>query len=152
MATRAGGTATVVDDGESGFLEAVGDTDALAGQLAGLASDPELRSTLGRHGAADVRARFATGRMADELDAVYREALDAMKVVHVHKLTGVSGSENHLLALLPALRAAASMPASLGLDVPGRTRRGSTNVWTSGTSPTGACAAASTSARAWRVT
>jgi hypothetical protein len=29
-----------------------------------------------------------------------------MKVVHVHKLTGISGSENHLLALLPALRAA----------------------------------------------
>jgi glycosyltransferase involved in cell wall biosynthesis len=75
VATRAGGTATVVTDGESGFLEAVGDTDALARRLAELASDPELRSTLGRHGAADVRARFATGRMADELDAVYRKAL-----------------------------------------------------------------------------
>ena len=75
VATRAGGTATVVTDGESGFLEAIGDTGALAGRLAALANDPELRSTLGRHGAADVRARFATGRMADELDAVYRKAL-----------------------------------------------------------------------------
>ena len=75
VATRAGGTATVVIDGESGFLEAVGDTVALAGRLARLALDAELRSTLGRHGAADVRARFATGRMADELDAVYRKAL-----------------------------------------------------------------------------
>ena len=75
VATRAGGTATVVSDGESGYLEAVGDTDALAGRLAGLANDPELRSTLGRHGSVDVRARFATGRMADELDAVYRRAL-----------------------------------------------------------------------------
>ena len=119
MATRAGGTATVVIDGESGFLEAVGDTGALAGRLAGLALDPELRSTLGRHGAADVRARFATGRMADELDAVYRKAARTMKVVHVHKLTGVSGSENHLLALLPALRAAGIDARFLGLDVPG---------------------------------
>jgi glycosyltransferase involved in cell wall biosynthesis len=75
VATRAGGMATVVTDGASGFLEAVGDTDALAGRLAGLANDPELRSTLGRYGAADVRARFATARMADELDAVYRRAL-----------------------------------------------------------------------------
>jgi glycosyltransferase involved in cell wall biosynthesis len=75
VATRVGGTPTVVTDGESGFLAAVGDTGALAGRLAQLASDPELRSTLGRHGAIDVRARFATGRMTDELDAVYRKAL-----------------------------------------------------------------------------
>lgn len=42
-----------------------------------------------------------------------------MKVVHVHKLTGVSGSENHLLTLLPALRAAGIDAGFLGLDVPG---------------------------------
>jgi glycosyltransferase involved in cell wall biosynthesis len=42
-----------------------------------------------------------------------------MKVVHVHKLTGVSGSENHLLALLPALRATGIDASFLGLDVPG---------------------------------
>jgi len=41
-----------------------------------------------------------------------------MKVVHIHKLTGVSGSENHLLALLPALRAAGIDARFLGLDVP----------------------------------
>jgi glycosyltransferase involved in cell wall biosynthesis len=75
VATRAGGTGTVVADGESGFLEAVGDTDALARRLALLAGDPELRAQLGRHGADDVRARFATERMTDELDAVYRRLL-----------------------------------------------------------------------------
>jgi glycosyltransferase involved in cell wall biosynthesis len=42
-----------------------------------------------------------------------------MKVVHVHKLTGISGSENHLLALLPALRATGVDASFLGLDVPG---------------------------------
>lgn len=75
VATRAGGTASVVTEGKSGFLEAIADTDALAGRLATLARDPELRSALGRQGAADVRARFATERMTDELDAVYRRAL-----------------------------------------------------------------------------
>ena len=42
-----------------------------------------------------------------------------MKVVHLHKLTGVSGSEGHLLALLPALRERGVDARFLGLDVPG---------------------------------
>ena len=37
----------------------------------------------------------------------------------MHKLKGVSGSEGHLLALLPALRAAGIDARFLGLDVPG---------------------------------
>ena len=42
-----------------------------------------------------------------------------MKVLHLHKLTGVSGSEGHLLALLPALRERRIDARFLGLDVPG---------------------------------
>jgi glycosyltransferase involved in cell wall biosynthesis len=42
-----------------------------------------------------------------------------VKVLHVHKLRGVSGSEGHLLALLPALRAAGIDARFLGLDVTG---------------------------------
>jgi glycosyltransferase involved in cell wall biosynthesis len=42
-----------------------------------------------------------------------------LRVLHVHKLRGVSGSENHLLALLPALREAGLDARFLGLDVPG---------------------------------
>ena len=41
-----------------------------------------------------------------------------MRVLHVHKVAGVSGSENHLLALLPALRQAGIDARFLGLDVP----------------------------------
>jgi glycosyltransferase involved in cell wall biosynthesis len=76
VATRAGGTSTVVRDGESGFLQSIGDTQALAGRLGELARDSDLRLALGRRGAEDVRERFATGRMADELDAVYRRVLE----------------------------------------------------------------------------
>ena len=42
-----------------------------------------------------------------------------MKVLHVHKLKGVGGSEGHLLALLPALRERGVDARFLGLDVPG---------------------------------
>ena len=42
-----------------------------------------------------------------------------MKILHVHKLTGVSGSEGHLLALLPALRERGIDARFLGLDVAG---------------------------------
>jgi glycosyltransferase involved in cell wall biosynthesis len=42
-----------------------------------------------------------------------------MKVLHVHKLKGVSGSEGHLLALLPALRSAGVDARFVGLDVAG---------------------------------
>jgi glycosyltransferase involved in cell wall biosynthesis len=72
VATRAGGTATVVRDGETGFLLEIGDVDGLAARLVDLARDPELRRRLGEAGAADVRERFAVARMADEIEAVYR--------------------------------------------------------------------------------
>ena len=56
--------------------------------------------------------------MADEVEAIYRRLL-RVKVLHLHKLTGVSGSEGHLLALLPALRERGVDARFLGLDVPG---------------------------------
>jgi glycosyltransferase involved in cell wall biosynthesis len=71
VATRAGGTGTVVREGESGFLLEIGDTQGLAGRILELARDPALRARLGAAGAQDVRARFATARMADELERVY---------------------------------------------------------------------------------
>jgi glycosyltransferase involved in cell wall biosynthesis len=42
-----------------------------------------------------------------------------VRALHLHKLTGVSGSEGHLLALLPALRERGIDARVLGLDVPG---------------------------------
>ena len=77
VATDAGGTRTVVTHGESGYLAPIAATGELARHLATLARDPELARGLGSHGAADVRARFSLGRMADDIDAVYRRALGA---------------------------------------------------------------------------
>jgi glycosyltransferase involved in cell wall biosynthesis len=41
-----------------------------------------------------------------------------LRILHLHKITGVSGSERHLLALLPALRERGVDARFLGLDVP----------------------------------
>ena len=41
-----------------------------------------------------------------------------MKVVHVHRMRGIGGSERHLLALLPGLAALGVEPVFVGLDDP----------------------------------
>ena len=57
---------------ESGYLEAIGDIGALAERLATLARDPKLREEMGARGADDVLVRFAVGRMAADVEAIYR--------------------------------------------------------------------------------
>lgn len=47
------------------------------------------------------------------------EKIHSVRVLHVHKITGVGGSERHLLTLLPALRERGVDARFLGLDVPG---------------------------------
>jgi glycosyltransferase involved in cell wall biosynthesis len=75
VATDAGGTRTVVDDGETGFLAPVADTAALSEHLATLVRDPSLRRTFGVAGATRMRERFSTRRMADDVEQIYDELL-----------------------------------------------------------------------------
>jgi glycosyltransferase involved in cell wall biosynthesis len=75
VATDAGGTRTVVDDGETGFVVAVGDIGALADRVIRLRDDPELRRRLGETGAARMRERFSTERMVRDVDALYAKIL-----------------------------------------------------------------------------
>ena len=74
VATAAGGTAAVVDDGETGYLTAVGDVEALARHLQRLRDDPALRASLGETGRRRVRERFSIDRMVDDHEGVYRRA------------------------------------------------------------------------------
>jgi glycosyltransferase involved in cell wall biosynthesis len=71
VATDAGGTRTVVDDGETGFVVPVGDVDALADRVAQLRDDPALRARFGEVGAARMRERFSIDRMVDAVDRLY---------------------------------------------------------------------------------
>lgn len=75
VATRAGGTGTVVADGRSGYLAEIGDTNALADALEQLVGNPGLRDAMGRFGAADVTERYSVSSMVERIEAVYRRAL-----------------------------------------------------------------------------
>ncbi|MGH3003193.1 MAG: glycosyltransferase family 4 protein [Gaiellaceae bacterium] len=75
VATDAGGTRNVVDDGETGFLAPVGAIDELAERVVRLRDDPELRARLGAAGAERMRERFSTARMTDGYQAVYEQIL-----------------------------------------------------------------------------
>ncbi len=77
VATNAGGTVTVVREGETGYLAPIGDTRALAARLHELAVSPELARTLGAAGASDVRRRFDLETMTDAVDSLYRGLLEA---------------------------------------------------------------------------
>jgi glycosyltransferase involved in cell wall biosynthesis len=75
VATDAGGTRTVVDDGETGFLVQVGDVEALSSRLRTLREDVDLRKRLGAAGASRMRSRFSVERMVDGVERVYAEIL-----------------------------------------------------------------------------
>jgi D-inositol-3-phosphate glycosyltransferase len=75
VATNAGGTRNVVDDGETGYLASIGDVAALAARLSELRAEPALRARFGEVGSRRMRERFSTTRMADEIDAVYAQTL-----------------------------------------------------------------------------
>jgi glycosyltransferase involved in cell wall biosynthesis len=75
VATDAGGTRTVVDDGETGFVVKIGDIDALAERLTRLRDDSGLRSRLGATAAQRMRSRFSIERMVDDVERVYAEIL-----------------------------------------------------------------------------
>ena len=74
VATNAGGTSTVVDDGETGALLPVGDVAGLARALEDVRRDPARRAEQGR-GAARVRERFSVARMVDDVERVYEGIL-----------------------------------------------------------------------------
>jgi glycosyltransferase involved in cell wall biosynthesis len=75
VATAAGGTATVVDDGATGFLTEIGAVDVLAGHLRELRDDAALRARLGAEGARRMRTRFSVERMVDDVDRLYERIL-----------------------------------------------------------------------------
>jgi glycosyltransferase involved in cell wall biosynthesis len=75
VATRVGGVPDVVQDGVDGFLVEPGDLEALAGRLARLAADPELREQMGAAGRERVLPRYAVERLIDDVDGLYRTLL-----------------------------------------------------------------------------
>jgi glycosyltransferase involved in cell wall biosynthesis len=65
VATSVGGTADAVVDGETGFLAAPGDVEAVTRALVALAADPERGAAMGAAGRTRQRERFDGEAMVD---------------------------------------------------------------------------------------
>jgi glycosyltransferase involved in cell wall biosynthesis len=73
VATPVGAIPELVLPGETGLLVPPGDTDALAGALASLVRDGDLRRRLGRAGRARIDSHFRLESAAHRFAALYRE-------------------------------------------------------------------------------
>ena len=73
VASAEGGLPEIIADGRTGRLIAPGDPSALARAAAELLDDPALRERLGAAAAADVRERFAPGRLLEAVHELYDE-------------------------------------------------------------------------------
>ncbi len=70
---RIGAFPEIVEKTGGGLIVDAGDADALAGAILKLKEDPALAESLGKAAAAGVREHYTVERMADQVEAVYRE-------------------------------------------------------------------------------
>jgi sugar transferase (PEP-CTERM/EpsH1 system associated) len=75
LATRVGGNAELVVEGETGTLVPAGDVEALASGLIGLAGDPAKASAMGRAGRERVEQRFSLPAMVAAYQGLYDRLL-----------------------------------------------------------------------------
>ena len=75
VSTRAGGVEDVVTDGETGVVVPIGDAPAVARAVVDLLEDPSRAARLGAAGRASVVARFGSGRLVGDIDALYQRLL-----------------------------------------------------------------------------
>lgn len=71
VATKAGGPLDIVIDGETGFLVAPADVQAMAEKIILLLTRPELRESMGAQGRARVVEHFSSERHAAKISAIY---------------------------------------------------------------------------------
>lgn len=65
----------IVPNGQAGFVVPLGDERTMAQKIATLASDPELRATMGQQARTWILQNFSSQRLAEKTEAVYRQAL-----------------------------------------------------------------------------
>jgi len=76
IATAIGGSLDQVADGESRFLVAPGDADALADKLELLCRDVALRQRLGEAGRTRLEKCFSVEQMVEKMERIYRATLE----------------------------------------------------------------------------
>ncbi|HAJ57721.1 MAG TPA: lipopolysaccharide heptosyltransferase II [Candidatus Omnitrophica bacterium] len=81
VATRVGGVVEIIDDGKDGILVHPRDPDGLAEAILRILKDPEFAYELACAGRKKVEDKFSLEKMADDTIKVYREALDAPRIL-----------------------------------------------------------------------
>ncbi|MEE8537750.1 MAG: glycosyltransferase [Acidobacteriota bacterium] len=76
VATRAGGTPELIEEGVSGYLAPVGDVETLAERASHLLANAALRRSVGHEGLRRVRERFSVRRMVEATEQIYEEVLE----------------------------------------------------------------------------
>lgn len=77
IATEVGGIPSVIEDGENGFLMAVGDDESMAALLDRLLSDGGLRTRMGLAARRTVEEKFAMAPHVKRLISIYEKAVSA---------------------------------------------------------------------------
>jgi glycosyltransferase involved in cell wall biosynthesis len=80
IATRVGGNAEALEEGENGYLVASEDANAMADRILGLLRDRELAKQIGSAARVTVRERFSMEAMMNRLMGIYDELLAAKHV------------------------------------------------------------------------
>jgi N-acetyl-alpha-D-glucosaminyl L-malate synthase BshA len=75
IGTRVGGVPELIDDGVTGRLFPVGDTDAMANAAVELLTDPARLEEMGRAGRASAQARYCSSRIIPLYEKYYEEVL-----------------------------------------------------------------------------
>ena len=75
VSTDCGGPRDILIEGRTGYLVPVDDDDAMARRVIELLADPDLRSRMGRASADRIAEEFSPAALAENLQAVYRQAL-----------------------------------------------------------------------------
>lgn len=75
VSTRVGAIPEVLDEGEAGLLIEPGDWEALANAINRLLDDSELAERLGEVASQRARALWDVGKIAEQMESIYRELL-----------------------------------------------------------------------------
>jgi len=75
VASRVGGVPEVIDDGETGFLSAVGDVDKMADDAVKLLTDPQFRRATAKKARASAIDRYSTSKIIPQYIAFYEKIL-----------------------------------------------------------------------------
>jgi glycosyltransferase involved in cell wall biosynthesis len=76
VASRVGGIPEVINDGETGFMSDIGDTEKMSGDVMKLLSDEELRLAFGRRGREVAISRYSSEKIIPQYIEFYERVIE----------------------------------------------------------------------------